>query len=42
MVFDNHFDGTKRRKGTKKDFLKLKDLFKMLKYKVRTEENKNA
>ena len=42
LIFDNHFDGTKRRKGIKKDCLKLKDLFKMLKYKVRTEENKNA
>lgn len=42
IIFNNEFMGVQNRKGTNKDRLELKSLFKTLNYKVIVEENKNA
>ena len=42
IIFNNSFDGPKRRKGTGKDRNEITGLFRKLKYEVKFEEDKNA
>ena len=42
IIFNNAFDGPKRRTGTGKDRSEIKELFKELKYEVIIEENKSG